>query len=363
MQLTLKKKWCSHEKGKPILIAGPCSAESEEQALETAAQLARIGCKIFRAGVWKPRTKPGGFEGNGEMALSWLELVKKETGLLVATEVATPRHVEQALKHNVDLFWIGARTISNPFAVQELSEALKSVDIPVLVKNPVCPDLELWIGALERLNKAGVNSLAAVHRGFSVYGDSTYRNAPIWNIPIELHRLIPDLPIICDPSHMGGRRDLILQISQQAMDLCYDGLMIESHCNPNAAMTDMKQQITPASLGNIMAKLNIRSGESVEKGLSEYRMQINELDESVVRALAKRMEVCHRVARYKAEHGLTALQSKRYEELLDKWNSWSYAYGLPHNFTQHLFSLIHEESVKEQIEILNTNKNKWQTQQ
>lgn len=356
MQLTLKNLGVPHEKGKPILIAGPCSAESEEQMLETAVQLARIGCKIFRAGAWKPRTKPGGFEGNGEMALSWLERVKHETDMLVATEVATPHHVELALKHKVDIFWIGARTTSNPFAVQELSDALRGVDIPVLVKNPVCPDLGLWIGAFERLNKAGIKKLAAVHRGFSVYGESAFRNAPMWNIPIELHRLIPSLPIICDPSHMGGRRDLILQISQQAMDLCYDGLMIESHCNPDTALTDMKQQITPASLGNIMAKLNIRSGEPVEKELAEYRIQINEFDENIVRTLANRMEICHRVAQYKAKHGLAALQSKRYDELLQKWNAWSYKYRLSHNFTQHLFSLIHAESVSEQMEILNIDK-------
>lgn len=344
-----------HNEGKPILIAGPCSAESEEQVLETAAQLSRIGCKIFRAGVWKPRTKPGCFEGHGKKALVWLKAVKERTKMLVATEVATPKHVELALDYGVDNLWVGARTSSSPFAMQELADALRGVDIPVLVKNPVCPDLGLWIGAMERLNQSGVTKIAAVHRGFPLYGEQVYRNAPIWQIPIELRRRIPNLPIFIDPSHMGGRRNLIQSLCQQAMDLCYDGLMVESHCNPNDALTDAAQQVSPKLLERILSDLNIRSNKFKSNELSEYRTQINETDECIVKMLANRMGVCRKVAKYKSEHDMSALQARRYDELLHKWEEWADAYGLPCDFTQRLFGLIHEESVNEQMEILNTN--------
>ncbi len=344
-----------HNEGRPILIAGPCSAESEEQVLETAAQLSRIGCKIFRVGVWKPRTKPGCFEGHGEKALAWLKAVKEQIKMLVATEVATSKHVELALDYGVDVLWIGARTSSSPFAMQELTDALRGVDVPVLVKNPVCPDLNLWIGAMERLNQSGVTKIAAVHRGFPLYGEQVYRNAPIWQIPIELRRRIPNLPIIIDPSHMGGQRYLIQSLCQQAMDLCYDGLMIESHCNPNDALTDAAQQVSPMSLGRILSGLNIRNNKIKNNELSEYRTQINETDERIVKMLANRMMVCRKVAKYISEHDMSVLQAKRYDELLHKWEEWADEYGLPCDFTQRLFGLIHEESVNEQMKILNTN--------
>ena len=246
MELELQPLELPHKENQPIIIAGPCSAETEEQVMDTAQQLSANGCKIFRAGVWKPRTKPGCFEGNGEKALPWLKRVKDETGMLIATEVATPEHVELALKYDMDILWIGARTTTNPFAIQALSDLLCGVkNIPVLVKNPVNPDLELWIGALQRLNQAGIKRLGVIHRGFSSYEKKIYRNLPMWQIPIELHRRIPNLPIICDPSHIGGQRHLIAPLCQQGLDLGADGLIIETHCNPNKAWSDAEQQVTP----------------------------------------------------------------------------------------------------------------------
>ncbi|MDE6770821.1 MAG: 3-deoxy-7-phosphoheptulonate synthase, partial [Muribaculaceae bacterium] len=255
--------------GSPLIMAGPCSAETEEQVLSTARQLALGGVKIFRAGIWKPRTKPGGFEGIGKEGLQWLKRVKEETGMLVATEVAMRRHVEEALEAGVDILWIGARTSANPFAMQEIADAIKDagVDIPVLVKNPVNPDLELWIGALERLYNAGVRRLGAIHRGFSFYGKSIYRNPPQWHIPIELHRRIPELPIIVDPSHMGGKRELIGPLSQQALDMKFSGLMIESHCNPDEAWSDKNQQLTPDILRIVLGSLVVRNAEQSTESL------------------------------------------------------------------------------------------------
>ena len=247
------------EAKRPIVIAGPCSAETEEQVMDTAKQLAAKGQKIFRAGIWKPRTKPGGFEGIGVEGLAWLKEVKKETGMYVATEVATAKHVYECLKAGIDILWVGARTTANPFAVQEIADALKGVDIPVLVKNPVNPDLELWIGALERINNAGLKRLGAIHRGFSSYDKKIYRNLPQWHIPIELRRRIPNLPIFCDPSHIGGKRELVAPLCQQAMDLNFDGLIVESHCNPDCAWSDASQQVTPDVLDYILNLLVIRT--------------------------------------------------------------------------------------------------------
>src|SRR5574344_3084331 len=246
---------------RPIVIAGPCSAETEEQTLTTARQLAQNGIKIFRAGIWKPRTKPGGFEGIGFEGLQWLKEAKKEFGMYTATEVATGKHVFEALKAGIDILWIGARTSANPFAVQEIADALRGVDIPVYIKNPVNPDLELWIGALQRLNNAGIKRLGAIHRGFSTYDKTLYRNTPQWQVPIELRRRIPELPILCDPSHIGGKRELVAPICQQAMDLNFDGLIIESHCDPDCAWSDKDQQVTPDVLDYILNMLVIREGE------------------------------------------------------------------------------------------------------
>ena len=341
------------EEKRPIVIAGPCSAETEEQVMNTAHQLAKKGAKIFRAGIWKPRTKPGGFEGIGVDGLAWLKRVKEETGMLVSTEVATAKHVYECLKAGIDILWIGARTTANPFAVQELADALKGVDIPVLVKNPVNPDLELWIGALERINGAGIKRLAVIHRGFSSYDKTIYRNLPQWHIPIELRRRIPSLPIICDPSHIGGKRELIAPLCQQAMDLGFDGLILESHCNPDAAWSDAKQQVTPDILDYILNLLVIRKETQTTENLSELRKQIDECDNNLIQELSKRMRVAREIGTYKKEHNMTILQTGRYNEILDKRASQGSLCGMSSEFVKKVFEAIHEESVRQQMEILN----------
>lgn len=342
---------CDSER--PFVIAGPCSAETEEQVMTTARQLAFKGCHIFRAGVWKPRTKPGGFEGNGETALPWMKRVKDETGMLITTEVATPEHVELALKYGMDILWIGARTTANPFAMQALADSLKGVDIPVLVKNPVNPDLELWIGAMERINQAGVKRIAAIHRGFSSFDKKIYRNLPMWQIPIELRRRIPDLPIICDPSHIGGRRELVAPLCQQAMDLGFDGLIVESHCDPDKAWSDAKQQVTPEVLDYILSLLVIRDESVTTEGISELRKQIDELDNNLMELLSKRMRVCREIGQYKKEHNMTVLQTSRYNEILDKRGAQGSLCGMDPAFIKEVFEAIHEESVRQQMEIIN----------
>ena len=341
------------EAKRPLIIAGPCSAETEEQVLTTAKQLSEKGCRIFRAGVWKPRTKPGGFEGNGEAALPWLQQVKEQTGMLTATEVATPEHVELCLKYGMDVLWIGARTTANPFAMQSLADSLKGVDIPVLVKNPVNPDLELWIGGMERINQAGIKRMAAIHRGFSSYDKKIYRNLPMWQIPIELRRRIPNLPIICDPSHIGGQRELIAPLCQQAMDLGLDGLIIESHCNPDKAWSDAKQQVTPDVLDYILNLLVIRSETVSTEGIVLLRKQIDELDNQLMDLLAKRMRVCREIGQYKKEHNMTVLQTARYGEILDKRGAQGSLCGMDADFVRKIFEGVHEESVRQQMEIVN----------
>ncbi|MFA4047244.1 bifunctional 3-deoxy-7-phosphoheptulonate synthase/chorismate mutase type II [Prevotella sp. PCHR] len=336
-----------------IVMAGPCSAETEEQVITTARQLAAKGCHMFRAGVWKPRTKPGGFEGNGETALPWLKTVKEETGMMVATEVATPEHVELALKYGVDILWVGARTTANPFAMQALADSLCGVDVPVFVKNPVNPDLELWIGAMERINQAGVKRLAAIHRGFSSYDKKIYRNLPMWQIPIELRRRIPQLPIICDPSHIGGSRELIAPLCQQAMDLGFDGLIVESHCNPDSAWSDAKQQVTPDVLDYILSLIAIRDDKMTTEGIVALRKQIDELDNQLMELLAKRMRVCREIGQYKKEHNMTVLQTGRYNEILDKRGAQGVLCGMDPKFVKEIFESVHEESVRQQIEIIN----------
>ncbi len=338
---------------RPFVIAGPCSAETEEQVMSTARQLASLGCNVYRAGVWKPRTKPGGFEGHGEKALPWLKRVKEETGMSVATEVATPEHVELVLEYGVDIIWIGARTSANPFAMQALADSLSGVDIPVLVKNPINPDLELWIGAMERLNQAGIKRLAAIHRGFSSYDNKIYRNAPMWQIPIELRRRIPELPIICDPSHIGGRRNLIAPLSQQAMDLGFDGLIVETHCSPNEAWSDAAQQVTPDGLYNILSQLTIRDGHIDIEGIHGLREQIDALDNNLVELLSNRMNICRKIGSYKKEHNMTVLQANRYKEIIDKRGAQGELFGLDSEFVKHIFELVHEESVRQQMEVIN----------
>ena len=336
---------------RPLIIAGPCSAETEEQVITTAMQLASKGIKIFRAGIWKPRTKPGSFEGIGVEGLSWMQRVKKETGMYITTEVATPKHVEAALKAGMDMLWIGARTSANPFAVQEIADALQGVNIPVLIKNPVNPDLELWIGAMERINNAGVEKIAAIHRGFSSYDKKIYRNLPQWPIPIELRRRIPNLPIFCDPSHIGGKRELVSPLCQQAMDLGFDGLIVESHCNPDRAWSDAAQQITPDVLDYILSLLVIREKKQTTENLKELRKQIDECDNDLIEILSKRMRVSREIGTFKKEHEMAILQTERYTEILEKRGAQGALCGMSPEFIKKVFEAIHEESVRQQMEI------------
>lgn len=338
---------------RPIVIAGPCSAESEEQCLLTARALAAQGVKIFRAGVWKPRTKPGGFEGNGMAALPWLQAVKRETGMLVSTEVATAKHVELALDAHIDLLWIGARTTADPFAVQEIADTLKGKDIPVLIKNPVNPDLDLWIGAVERLYNAGLKRIGVIHRGFSSYDKKLYRNLPQWHIPIELHRRMPELPIFCDPSHIGGRRDLISPLCQQAMDLQFDGLIVESHIDPEKAWTDAKQQVSPDVLGVILNNLVIRDMNQTTETIASLRKQIDEIDMNITEVLAKRMRISREIGQYKKEHGMAILQAERYDEIIKMRMSNGSSMGMDPEFMKVVFEAIHSESVRQQMEVMN----------
>ena len=353
MELQLQPLHLPSDNERPIVIAGPCSAETEEPVMTTARQRAEKGCHMFRAGVWKPRTKPGGFEGNGEKALPWMKQVKEETGMLTATEVATPEHVELALKYGIDILWVGARTTANPFAVQALADAMKGIENPVFVKNPVNPDLELWIGALERINGAGIKRLAGIHRGFSSYDKKIYRNLPMWQIPIELHRRIPSLPIICDPSHISGRRDLIAPLCQQAMDLGMDGLIVESHCNPDEAWSDASQQVTPDILDYILSILVIRDEVQTTENIKALRKQIDEIDNQLIDILAKRMRISREIGQYKKEHGMTVVQTSRYNEILEKRGAQGALLGIGQECVKKIFEQIHEESVNQQIEIIN----------
>jgi len=343
---------------RPIIISGPCSAETEEQTVATAKQIAATGkVHALRAGIWKPRTRPGQYEGAGDIGLQWLMTAKKETGLPVTTEVANAAHVEAALKAGVDILWVGARTTVNPFSVQEVADSLKGVDIPVMVKNPVNPDLELWIGALERLQKAGIKTMAAIHRGFSSAEKGPFRNLPMWNIAIELKTRFPELEIICDPSHIGGNRDLISFISQKALDLDMAGLMIESHINPDAAWSDAKQQVTPAVLGKIISELVVRKPDSENKTfkdtLSILREQIDHLDDEIMQKLSSRMKISEKIGQYKRDNNVIILQVNRWEEIIKSRVTLGKAMGLDEGFTRDLLRLIHHESIQVQEKIMN----------
>ena len=337
---------------RPLVIAGPCSAETEEQVMETARALAAEGFRIYRAGLWKPRTKPGGFEGVGEVGIAWLQRVKRETGMYTATEVATREHVAAALKGGIDLLWIGARTAANPFAMQEIADALRGQDVPVLVKNPVSPDLELWIGAIERIYNAGIRRIGAIHRGFSSIDKNLYRNHPLWAVPIELHRRLPSLPIFCDPSHIGGKRELIAPLSQQAMDLGFDGLIIESHCMPDCAWSDKAQQVTPDALAYITRNLVIRDETITTESLTELRSQIDKLDDELLELLTRRMRVSRDIGQYKKEHNMPVLQAQRYEELLARRAGQAEQVGMDREFMRTVLQAIHEESIRQQMEVL-----------
>ena len=341
------------EDKRPLIIAGPCSAETEGQVLSAAKALVAKEVRIFRAGIWKPRTKPGGFEGVGAGGLQWLKRVKEETGMYVATEVATRDHVFEALKAGIDILWIGARTVANPFAVQEIADALHGVDVPVLIKNPVNPDLELWIGAVERIYGAGLHRIGVIHRGFSSYDKKIYRNLPLWHIPIELRRRYPNLPIICDPSHIGGKRELIAPLCQQAMDINFDGLMIESHCNPDEAWSDAAQQITPDVLDYVINMLVIRDATQTTENLKELRNQIDSVDEGLLELLAKRMRISREIGVYKKEHNMPILQTPRYGEILENRTKVGSSMDLSPDFVKKILSEIHEESVRQQMIIMN----------
>ncbi len=337
---------------KPLLIAGPCSAESEEQVMAVASRLAGKGVTLFRAGVWKPRTRPGCFEGVGKPALQWLARVKEELAMPVATEVATAMHVEQALAAGIDLLWIGARTTANPFAVQEIADAMRGTDIPVLVKNPVNPDVDLWIGAVERLYNAGVKRLGAIHRGFSSYAEKFYRNAPQWQLPIEFRRRLGSIPMICDPSHIGGKRELVLSLSQQAMDLNFDGLMIETHCNPVCALSDTRQQVTPDELSVILGRLVRRSVNGDGHAFHSLRKRIDEIDDRLMELLVRRMAVSREIGALKRDMGLTVFQPFRYNETIERYTKHCAGGNLDTEAVKSVFEAIHTESIRQQLRIV-----------
>ena len=335
----------------PIIIAGPCSAESEEQVLSTARQLAAGGVKIFRAGIWKPRTMPGCFEGVGLAGLPWLRKVKEETGMLVGTEVASKSHIISALAAGVDILWIGARTSASPFAMQEIADTLKEIgrDIPVLIKNPVNPDLDLWIGAVTRIYNAGIRRIGVIHRGFSSYGQHVYRNQPMWALPFEFARRFPDVPVICDPSHISGEHDLVAPLSRHALDMGFDGLIIESHCNPECALSDAKQQLLPSELIDLMKELTAKEKPSGTPELDSLRGEIDQIDTELLDLLAKRMEVSKRIGEYKKAHNMMVVQLCRHDKIMKERTEMGEKLGLPKLFIGKIMSAIHEESVKRQL--------------
>lgn len=341
----------------PLVIAGPCSAETEDQVLKIAHELKNSDVSIFRAGIWKPRTRPGGFEGVGEIGLKWLQKAKAETGLLMATEVATAAHVKLALEHDIDVLWIGARTTVNPFAVQEIADALQGTDKIVLLKNPVNPDLSLWIGGLERLYNANIKKLGVIHRGFSTYEKTKYRNNPEWQIAIDMQNRFPDLPLICDPSHITGKRDMIQEVSQQALDLNYDGLIIETHIDPDKAWSDAAQQVTPATLKQMFINLRVRKISDDEseynQKMAKLRMQIDEFDGKLLEILGNRMKVADKIGLLKKEKNVAILQNQRWNEILGKMILEGEEKGLSNEFVMHLFKAIHQESITHQEKVIN----------
>lgn len=342
----------------PLVISGPCGAESPEQLRQTAAGL-KAGGKIslFRAGVWKPRTRPNAFEGRGEEALKWLADLKKEFGFKITVEVANAQHTELALKYGMDVLWIGARTTVNPFSVQEIADALQGVKVPVMVKNPIHADLQLWIGAIERVYNCGINQIAAVHRGFHFYGKTKYRNKPLWQLPIELRTLFPDLPIICDPSHISGNRELIPQVAQKALDLGMNGLMIETHCNPAEALSDAEQQLTPPQLTDLLNKLVIRrqdtSNADLNNKLAGLRNIIDEIDDEILNSLKKRIQVIEQIGAYKKEHNITIFQLERWQQILRTRGQWADKLGLSRQHIEKICQLLHEESIRVQNDMMN----------
>lgn len=356
LKIASKEAWLP--KKSPIIISGPCSVESEEQVLQTAQEISKSGkISFLRGGIWKPRTRPNSFEGVGEKGLKWLKQAGLEVGLPVATEVANAEHAEACLKNNIDALWIGARTTVNPFSVQEIADVLKGVDIPVFIKNPITPDINLWLGALERINAAGITKLAAIHRGFSSFDKSSYRNAPMWEIPIELKLMCPQLPLFCDPSHIAGDKELISYVAQKAMDLDMEGLMIESHIDPKTAKSDAKQQLTPVELDHILNNIIIRekhseSEEFINK-LEQLRSVIDELDEELINKFSSRMAIIEKIGEYKHENNVTILQLERWEQILKNRSFLADKVGLSDSFIKKMLDLVHQESIRVQTEVMN----------
>lgn len=357
MEIKALNTWITKD-NEPLIIAGPCGAETYEQVIETAKLLHDIkSIKLFRAGIWKPRTRPNSFEGVGEEGLIWLKDVQKQFNLKTTVEVANAQHTELALKHGVDVLWIGARTTGNPFSVQEIADVLKGVDIPVFIKNPIHADLQLWIGAIERMSNSGITKLAAIHRGFHYAGKTKYRNKPLWEIALELKTTLPNLPIICDPSHISGNRELIEHVSQKALDLGMNGLMIESHINPAVALSDAQQQLTPFALNEILSNLIYRQTTSQNpectNKLDQFRNIINEIDDELLNILKKRMTIIEQIGEYKKEHHITIFQLDRWKQILDSRPVWAEKIGLPEAVAEKLCLLLHEESIRIQTEIMN----------
>ncbi|MGM0945550.1 MAG: chorismate mutase [Bacteroidota bacterium] len=340
----------------PLIIAGPCSVETPDQFLNTVSQLVDQGIGIIRGGIWKPRTRPGSFEGVGSIALPWVQEAKQQMDFKFATEVASASHVEEALKHGVDIFWIGARSTVNPFTVQEIAESLKGTDIPVMIKNPVNADLSLWIGALERIQKAGIKDIALIHRGFSNFRDKAHRNSPLWQIPIEIQTHFPELMMINDPSHISGKRELVPIIAQKALDLNFDGLMIESHISPDTAWSDAEQQLTPQALGHLLQKLKTRKvrfedNETLHQ-LEEIRMQIDQADHDLLESLHRRMELVEKIGQYKKLNNVAVLQMERWQAIFKSRPEWGKELNLNPELIRELFSLLHQESIRKQTEIM-----------
>jgi len=355
MKENMQEKWNK----RPLIISGPCSAETEEQVIETATRLANTGkVDMLRAGIWKPRTKPGMFEGKGVVALPWLLQAKKITGLSTTVEVATAKHVEDALEFEVDMLWLGARTTVNPFSVQEVAEALRGVDIPVLIKNPINPDLELWSGGIERLHKVGVKQVGMIHRGFSSYGNTEFRNAPMWHLPIEMKRRFPGMILVCDPSHICGNRTMLQPVAQKSIDLDFDGLMIESHIDPDNAWSDAKQQVTPERLLEILAGLVWRSENSTEQEfitvLTTLREQINQVDDELLTLLGQRMKLSDKIGQYKKDNNITILQTNRWNDILERAFKKGEALGLTREFIVKYFDAVHMESIQHQNKVMNS---------
>lgn len=340
---------------RPLVISGPCSVETEEQTMATALGLKDYDVDILRGGIWKPRTRPNSFEGNGEKALPWLKAAGKAIGKPVAVEVATAQHVEDCLKHEIDMLWIGARTSVNPFAVQEVADALKGVKIPVMVKNPINPDLPLWLGAVERIEGAGIDKIAVIHRGFSHHGESVYRNQPIWQIPIDFRLERPDIPIVCDPSHIAGKRSLLFQIAQMSLDLGFDGLMIESHINPDEAWSDAKQQVTPDRFNEMTIDLRQRNQSTDDSNVKELRSALDEIDRLIIEMTGERMEIARELGIIKKQNNVAIYQPEHLAKMMEDRLKKAEPVGLSKEFINNLFDAIHTESVRQQTDVFYKN--------